>query len=133
MIPYIALKLILLIHVMFLLFMIGVPFIPGIIHYWLLMHSMLAPFIMIHWLLNDNTCFFTMVERYIRREYFGQDKVECFTCRIVNPIYDFKNNHYEFRKLLYVTTIILWIISTCRLIRRWRRGEIESFQDLLLV
>ena len=129
---YYLLKLIMVIHVLFLLFLFIVPFTNS--NYLLLIHVIIAPFIMIHWLLNDNTCALTMMEKYVRQQMYGSDASvkdeDCFTCRIIDPIYKFTDNYSSNSWIPYAILTILWLISLSKLIYKFRVGEITSFYDL---
>lgn len=129
---YYLLKLIMVIHILFLLFLFIVPFTNS--NYLLLIHVIIAPFIMIHWLLNDNTCALTMMEKYVRQQMYGSDVTvkdeDCFTCRIIDPIYKFTDNYSNNSWIAYAILTILWLISLSKLIYKFRVGEISSFYDL---
>ena len=41
-------------------------------NYILLLHSIITPFLMLHWVLNDNTCSLTLLEKYVRSKMEGE-------------------------------------------------------------
>lgn len=129
---YYLLKLIMVIHILFLLFLFIVPFTNS--NYLLLIHVIISPFIMIHWLLNDNTCALTMMEKFVRQQMYGPDATikdeDCFTCRIIDPIYKFTDNYSDNSWVAYAILTILWLISLSKLIYKFKVGEITSFYDL---
>lgn len=128
----ILLRLISLIHILLLLFVVGIPFINS--NYFLLIHFIIVPFIILHWVCNENTCFLTLVEKYLRLKVYGYvDPNDCLTCRLIEPVYDFKKNYKQFTIFIYVVTIILWIITTCRLYRKYQNGEIKNWIDLFII
>jgi len=124
------LQLITFIHILFILFVIIVPFTNST--YFLLLHAIIVPFIMLHWVMNDNTCVLTIIEKSLREQMYGvkPKKDECFTCSLIEPIYDFKNNYESMSTAIYIITIVLWGISIYKLYAKWQCGEIKSFNDL---
>ena len=128
------LKLITLVHIMFILFVIIAPFTNS--NYILLLHAIFVPFMMLHWLLNDNTCVLTIIERNLRKQIQGEDNYDendCFTCKLIEPIYDFNKNYETFSKFIYIFTIILWSISVGKLYCKYKSGDIGSFKQLFNV
>ncbi len=84
-----------------------------------------------HWILSDNTCFLTLVEKYLRtRNGETINNSDCFTCRLIEPVYDFEKNNKSFSDVIYLTTIFLWVISFTKLYKKYSSGEIKSFYDL---
>lgn len=128
----ILLRLISIIHVLLLLFVVIIPFINS--NYFLLIHFIIVPFIILHWVCNENTCFLTLVEKYLRLKTYGYvDPDDCLTCRLIEPVYDFKKNYKQFTIFIYVVTITLWIITTYRLYRKYQSGEIKNWYDLFII
>lgn len=129
----IALQLITLIHILVILFIVIVPFTNST--YLLLLNAIIVPFIMLHWVLNDNTCVLTLIEKNIRERLYGikPKKEECFTCNLIEPIYDFKNNHNSMSTAIYVITFALWALSVYKLYAKWKCGEIKSVSDLFRI
>jgi len=128
----ILLYLIIMCHMALVLFIVITPFCGS--NYLLLMHSIVVPFIMMHWLLNDNTCALTLAEQKIREQISGKpcDKNECFTCKLIDPVYDFKQNNIDSSTTIYAMTTILWLISVGKLCFKWYNGEIQNMDDLFL-
>jgi hypothetical protein len=94
-------------------------------------YSVLIPFMVFHWVVNDNTCFLTFVEKNIRKQ-LGQTETEisnCFTCRLINPIYDFVKNNIEFSTLIYFIVIFLWLICIYKIYRKIIKKEITNIYD----
>lgn len=124
------LNLIMFCHFVIVCLVIGIPFFGN--NYLLLMHVICVPFIMCHWLMNDNTCVLTLMEIELRKKLkMSIDKTECFTCQLINPIYDFKANNEEWSNIIYGITTILFLISFYKLYSMYDRGEINSMEDLL--
>ena len=127
------LKLISGIHIIFICFVIVAPFLNS--NYILFIHSIIMPFIMFHWLLNNNMCALTLLETKLREKITGivNAKKECISCKIIEPIYDFKNNYKDRAKFIYSSATILWIISIVRLYSRYKKGHIKSYKDLFII
>ncbi len=129
----ILLKLISGVHIIFVCFVILVPFMNS--NYLLMLHTILVPFVMLHWLFNNNMCALTLMEQALREKITGEkfDRKKCISARIIEPIYDFKNNHEERAKLIYGLTTILWFISIGKLYFRYKIGCIKGWHDLFIV
>jgi hypothetical protein len=90
---------------------------------------------MLHWLVNDNTCVLSTLEHKIREKFNGGikiDKNECFTAKLINPIYDFKENNKDYSSLIYILTTGLWLTSIGKLYHRYCTGKITSLQDFFI-
>ena len=124
------LQLITLVHILFILFIVVVPFTNS--NYLLMLHVIVVPFMIAHWIINDNTCVLTIIEKKMRKEMYGTepDPNDCFTCRLIEPIYDFNKNHNALSAIIYGITISLWALSVYKLYSRYRSGSITSFVDL---
>lgn len=125
------LNIIIIIHILFILFIVIVPFTSYT--YLLFLHVIICPFIVLHWVLNDNTCALTMAEKYIRTQMNNGvpiDDGDCFTCRIIDPIYKFTNTNADHSTIIYITITVLWLISLTKLLLKFKNGEIKSVLDL---
>ena len=124
------------IHLAFIFFVIGTPFLTNV-NALLLLHIVLVPFMLAHWVTDNNMCTLTMIEKYIRIQVYGpsaNDRLDdCFTCRIIEPVYDFDKNFDKFQKVLYGFTISLWFVSLYKLYLNHKNGKLNSFNDLLMV
>jgi hypothetical protein len=120
-------------HIMFVLFVLIVPFTSS--NYLLFIHSIFIPFLLFHWILNDNTCALTIIERKLRQTISGKEFVddECITCKLIEPVYDFRKNYETFTLIIYTITISLWLISVYKLYSGYKNGNIKSFKDLLII
>ena len=117
---------------MFVLFVVLTPFFGN--NYFLMLHVMSIPFMMLHWVANDNNCALTLMEKKIREKIYGKvNKNDCFTCKIIEPIYDFKNNYKERATFIYSVTTLLWLISLYKLNKKYRDGKIKNFYDLMKI
>lgn len=117
------------VHIIIILFVVCVPFTNS--NYFLLLHAIFVPFMMLHWVTNNNTCCLTVTEKFLRNVKTDKDAQECFTCKLIEPIYDFKKNHEAQSAIIYVITIILWIISVSKLGYKIKSGEINSLRTLI--
>lgn len=126
----IGLLIISIIHIMFILFVVIVPFTSN--NYLLLLHAITIPFLLAHWVTNNNMCFLTLVEHNIRTKLYGQEtnRNEYFMVKLIEPIYDFKQNNQDFSTWIYIITIGLWFVTISKLYTKCKTGEIEKFNDL---
>ena len=128
----IILRLITLIHVIFVLFLVLTPFIGT--NYLLLLEAIFIPFMMLHWIFNDNTCVLTLIESHVRKSIYG-DKYkpdDCITRKLINPVYDFKKDNKSFSKTIYGVTTILWLITLAHIYYRWHSGKISNYTDFFI-
>ena len=118
-------------HLLVIIFIICTPFTDS--NYLLLMHTIIIPFIIMHWYLNNNTCSLTVAEQYLRQKTTGKpvNNDECFTYKFIAPIYDFNKNHEDFSFFTYIAIIGLWLVSLSKLILKYNNGKIQNFQDLV--
>jgi len=127
-----VLTIITVLHLMFIMFVVITPFTNS--NYLLLLHAIIIPFIILHWLCNNNTCCLTMVERSIRKKIYGSSQDDhCITCKLVEPVYDFKNNYNGFSNLIYILTISLWAVSAGKLFYRYKTGSIQKLDQLFKI
>lgn len=119
------------VHVIIVLFFILVPFIGT--DCLLFLHFIFLPFILLHWVHNDNSCMLTIIEQALREKISGQpvDTKDCFFGRIIEPIYDFKSNYKQYTVCIYSFTIALWLISASKLIHNYKLGKITSIIQLM--
>ncbi len=124
------LNIITLLHIIYIIFVVIVPFTNS--NYFLFLHAILIPFMMFHWMCNNNTCAITLIEKTARKKLYNDDnKDDCITCKIIEPVYDFTNNYKKYSKIIYTITIILWFISMGKLFFKYKSGEISKMQDLI--
>lgn len=118
------------IHLMVIIFVLATPFTNS--NYLMLLHIIVIPFIIIHWVFNNNTCCLTIVEKMIREKTIGTNvKAEdCFTYKLVAPIYDFSKEHETFSTFIYILTISVWLISVFNISNKVYSGEISKIDDL---
>lgn len=125
---YYAIKLI---HLLLIMFIIITPFTDST--YFNLMICATLPFIIIHWIMNDNTCCLTIMENYMRQRLYGKSKKkECLTYKLISPIYDFKKNNKRYSQVIYIIAILLLIMSITKLVRKIRNKELTSIYDITI-
>lgn len=91
------------IHLLFILYIIIVPFTNN--KYLLKTYTYIIPFLFYHWLLNDDTCFLTVIEKRLT----GKKKNdETFIGSIISPIYKMESNRLN--NIIKSICIILWLI-----------------------
>ena len=125
-----VLNLIIILHLIFVVFVVTAPFIGN--NYFLILHIIVVPFMMAHWYLNDNNCALTLMEKKIRENLYGTepDPNDCFTYNLIAPIYDFKKHNSDFTTTIYIITIGLWGYSCARLYKNWSDGKLCTLDDL---
>lgn len=118
------------IHLIVIIFVLAAPFSNS--NYLMLLHIIVVPFIMLHWLLNNNTCCLTVAEKYIRQKTITTKikEEDCFTYQLIAPIYDFSKNHEGFATFIYILTISVWLLSVYNLSQKICSGEIKKLDDL---
>ena len=121
------------IHLIVIIFVLAAPFSNS--NYLMLLHIIVVPFIILHWLLNNNTCCLTIVEKYIREKNTGTtiEENDCFTYQLVAPIYDFNKNHQAFSTFIYISTISLWFVSVYNISNKICSNQINSINDLCMI
>ncbi len=131
----IKLKLVIACHALLVCFVVISPFINS--NYILFMHAVIVPFIMFHWIMNNDTCALTLMEKKLREKISGKKqeivKEECFTCKIIEPVYNFKNNYKAMSKMIYFFTTVLTLISMSKLFGRYKCGKIRKFNDIFII
>jgi hypothetical protein len=119
-------------HTLFILFIIVAPFTSS--NYILLLHFITMPFLLFHWLLNNDTCVLTLIERGLRQNVMEEYKEEdCFTCNLFGPVYKFVDNHNYFSKMIYLFVIFFWAISFFNLNKKYRNKDITNWKDLFIL
>ena len=119
------------IHLCIVIFVLLLPFAKS--PYFLLLHTVFVPFLILHWMTNNNTCVLTTAEKYFRDVKTKKEEEDCFTCRLINPMFDFRKNHINQSTFIYVITIGLWLISSGRLFSKYNNGEINNFAELFVI
>ena len=120
-------------HLAFVGFVVLVPFYGN--SYLRLVHAIILPFIMGHWIANNNSCALTLMEKKVREHLHGGsvDNKDCIVANIIEPVYDFVANNKQHAVLIYIITFSLWAASVYKLYNTIKSGEIKSPIDLLRV
>lgn len=126
----ICFKIITFLHIMYILFIVISPF--SNIKFFLVLHAITVPFMMLHWVTNNNICALTYMEKHIHKQVYGteQDNNNCFTCKLIGPVYDFTNDKGSFNVLIYTITIGLWGVTIYSLYNKFKSNEIKTFYEL---
>jgi hypothetical protein len=132
MLDEVFLNLIIGLHFIFILFIIITPLVAN--NYFLILHAIVVPFMLLHWYVNDNNCALTLIEKQLRLSLYGEepDPLDCFSYNLIAPVYDFKKNNEEFSTYLYVSIIALWSYSVYRLYDNWKNGKLSKLEDIIL-
>ena len=86
---------------------------------------------MLHWLLNNDSCAVTMMEKYARGGGSSEIKDEdCISYKIVGPIYNLTKDYADYSTITWTVTISLWLISVSKLYIKYQNGEIKKIRDL---
>ena len=119
------------IHIIVILFVVLVPFTNN--NFLLIMHTIIIPFIMLHWILNNDTCALTIMEKYARIQLNGGNYVDdkdCISYKIIGPIYNFMNEHVDYSKWTWIMTSTLWFISFYKLKNKYENNEFSELNEL---
>lgn len=115
------------IHIIIFCLIFIIPFTNS--NYLLFSYILIVPFIEMHWIMNNDICCLTEAEKLLR----GVKDNDCFTNKILSPIYKFPNNNESLSMISYFTINILICIVICKLINKYKTGEIREFNDLYVV
>lgn len=115
------------IHIIIFLLIFIIPFTNS--NYLLFCYITIVPFIEVHWLLNDDTCCLTVLEKYLR----GIDDKDCFTNKILSPIYKFPSNNKTVSLLSYTFINLLLSIVVSKLVYKFETKQITSLSDLYVI
>lgn len=94
-------------HWALVLFMVWAPF--GSSRTALVLHLIATPFLWAHWLLNDDTCFLTLVEKQLRG--LENDSASFFHA-LVSPVYKMPDS--DVRAACWLASIVLWLVTLSR-------------------
>ena len=67
-----------------------------------LLHAIVVPFMVLHWLLNEDTCVLTLVESALR----GIPKPDSFFQQLLGPVHNF-----DASPMVWVATALLWLVD----------------------
>ena len=126
------LQFIILLHILFILFDVVAPFTNYT--FLLLIHAVIVPFMMLHWVTNNNICALTVMEQHIRGQLYGEEnatKDDCFTCKLIEPVYDFTNDKGSLTLYIYLVTLALWFVTLYKLYWKYVNGNFTSLFDFI--
>jgi len=126
----ILLGLISLVHFIILISMVTIPFTNYT--YLLFCYIIFVPFIVFHWVIKNNICFLTLLEKIIRIKLGNANikNVDCFTCRLIEPVYDFVDDNKKFTHIIYTIVIGLWLLCIFKIYKKIKNNEINNFIDI---
>jgi hypothetical protein len=134
----IILTIITIIHYIYIIFIVAAPITNNTLL--LLLHAIFVPFMIFHWILNNDTCFLTILESYIRNdkktfdiEELLKKKEECFSYKLVGPIFNFKEDNEEFSTFIYIIVLALWATSLYKLYNKYKDGKLSKLQDIFML
>ena len=96
------------IHISILLFILLAPFTNNILI--LFIHILFCILLLIHWYINTDVCFLTLVEAFIT----GSDVNKGYIYKIISPFYNI--SQLQVKTMIWTITILLLIISLYKLI-----------------
>ena len=126
----IILTIITIIHMVLIFLILFIPFSND--NYLLSMYLIIIPFIVLHWVLNNNTCCLTVAEKYFREQSSNSsvDMDDCLTYKLIAPVYDFKKNNEDFSTFIYSIVAILWGITAYKVYGKIQNNEINSIYSI---
>jgi len=98
-----------LIHWLVFLFIILAPFFGN--DYFMSMHLLIVPFILLHWATNQSVCALTEIEKLVTGTKCDD---ETFFGKVVGPVYKFKTQKEE-NLFVWTAMITLWFVTFIRL------------------
>jgi hypothetical protein len=97
-------------HLLFVAWVVAVPFTNN--EPMLVLHLFVVPFLWFHWLLNDDTCALTLMERHLR----GVSAEDSFFHALVSPVYKIQDG--DVRAVSKAASAALWLITLSKVMRR---------------
>jgi hypothetical protein len=76
-----------------------------------------------------------MIEKNLKKSIYKEeyDEESCFTCRLIEPVYSFVDDNKKFSVIIYVIVMILWMMSSGKLLNKYRTGEIDNWKQLFII
>ena len=111
-------------HILVILYVLMGPFIQEPLNMFL--YLLIIPFLVLHWVFNNNSCALTIMEAKMRNIPLDQG----FIYRVITPI--FKINHLKLSTAIYMVTIFLWIWVVIKMIivlSNWEQYKKRKQQD----
>jgi hypothetical protein len=107
------------IHYMIVLFFVLAPFSNN--QQILILHFILVPFLMLHWVTNQSACALTEMEKFLTGK---TEDHETFIGKIVGPVYKFQSCE-EQNMFVWGALILLWLFTLYKL----RRSNFQALRD----
>lgn len=107
------------IHLGFIAWMIYAPF-SGIDEL-IVLHSIICPFLILHWMMNADGCVLTLIEKHLRGL---ENDGESFIHKIVAPIYVIEDS--TLKQFVFIVTLGLWMVSLKQL-------NIQRIKDMFVL
>lgn len=108
-------------HLMFLIFIVTVPFlnVPWQVTAIYISTSLS---LLVHWLLNDNTCFLTLLESKLR----NIEPEHSFMYSLVSPVYSIHETTLSTIAYTFVTFALLWSLYVIYQKRNEIKGDMKN-------
>ena len=97
-------------HIVFVAWVVLVPFTNN--EPMLVLHLIVMPFLWFHWMLGDDTCALTMMERHLR----GVPSEDSFFHNLVSPVYKIRDQ--DVRTVSKVASVALWLLTLRKVMKR---------------
>lgn len=117
-------------HLLLVIIILIIPFLNY--NSYLFFYIIFIPFILLHWLTNNDTCVLTLIEKKLRNVKTKEEEEQCFTQQLISPVFTFANDYKQFSLLSYSIVIILWSVAFSKLIYKYDSGEIRNMFDLFI-
>jgi len=104
-------------HILLLICSTFVPFLKFVKWPILVIHFTSVISLLIHWSLNNDACFLTIVECALRNLNEKECKLDSFMHQLVSPIYKISNE--QLKPLIFWVTFLVGMISLYRLYIQW--------------
>jgi hypothetical protein len=100
---------------------------------YLVIHSLFSSLILSHWKNNDDHCVLTLLEEKFRKLLNKTSKKEeCFTYKLIAPIYNFNQNYEKYNLFSYVALGSLLCISYGKFLFLNKNKIIEFYKNIIV-
>lgn len=112
-------------HVVFFLFMILAPFVKYKVFN--LLYLIIAPFILFHWILNNDTCALTELEKKLRGTCHSKNT---FFGSLVGPVYNLDKHPEVSMIVVRFILILLWFVALHNLRKKRNNDPIDKMYKI---
>ena len=112
-------------HVVFFLFMILAPFMKYKVFN--VLYLIIAPFILFHWMLNNDTCALTELEKHLRGT--SQSK-NTFFGSLVGPVYNLDKHPDVSMLVVRFILVLLWFIALYNVRKKRANDPIDKIYKM---